>query len=426
MNSKMPQLQRDPDLNPAAGDATAETQLGTVITPKRRARSLVGTVAVAAFTAVAAFAVTNQLGSDTVESAPTAPKTVAITRRDLVQSASWTATLGYSDTIAVVFRRDATAPTASPPTAPTPNAPTPTSGAVSAGPRATTPAPADPAASVAPTAVANVLTSLASAASTVASGGELYRVNDQPVILLEGPAVLWRTLAEGMTGSDVAALETALVELGHDPAVTAVADAVFDANTTAMVAKFQAAVGQPVTGRVPLGTVVMTAGPVRIGEARTAVGDALSANADVMLISSTAREALFAIDPAQRDLLNVGDTVQVRLPDRSQGAGQVIAISSTVDPQTGTYRGVVRVTDVGTFTSDQLQVSLSIEVPTLSDALTVPPNALVALDSGGYQVRVARTGGAVTPVAVAVVGQAGRFVAVLGDGLNEGMLVIVP
>ena len=238
--------------------------------------------------------------------------------------------------------------------------------------------------------------------------------------------MLWRTLAVGVTGPEVSAVEASLVALGYDPEATVTVDAVFDGATAAMVARFQAAVGQPSTGTVPLGSVVMAPGPVRVGEPLAAVGEALGVNAAVMRISSTARLAVFGIDPAQRDLLSVGATVQVRLPDRREVPGTVSAIASNVDSQAGTYRVDVAVADVGTFTSDQLQVTVTGSVTKFSSVLSVPPNALVALEGGGYQVRVAQPDGTVKPVSVEVLGAAGRLVAVSGDGLDPSTLLVVP
>lgn len=308
------------------------------------------------------------------------PATATVTRRDVVETVSWDGVLAYAGSSELAHRTS------------------------------------DP---------SGLLTAVAPAASVVEPGSALYWVNDEPVILLQGSVGLWRTLDQAVEGPDVEALETALVAMGYDSDQTVTIDSSFTSYTAAMVERFQDAVGQPVTGVIELGSVVMRPAPVRIGEHLLTVGASATDGVAVMAISASAREATISVDPATRGHISPGENVDIRLPDRTTVAGTVTTISPTVDADTGSYSTVVLADGDGGYASDQLQVTVLKSLTIADDALTVPPDALVALEGGRYQVRTLVEGEMIA-VDVAVLGKADRAVAITGEGLTDGTIVLTP
>ena len=62
------------------------------------------------------------------------------------------------------------------------------------------------------------VTWIIAAGAEVDNGDLLYEVNDEPVVFLTGSIPSYRTLERGDTGADVAVVQSALVDLGFDPA----------------------------------------------------------------------------------------------------------------------------------------------------------------------------------------------------------------
>lgn len=270
-----------------------------------------------------------------------------------------------------------------------------------------------------------VLTSVANEGATVVFGAELYRVDDEPVVLLESDGALWRNMEVGTEGADVEALEAALKAAGYDPDDTVTLDADYTEYTAAMVERFQQDVGQAVTGVVDLGTVALRPKPVRIGEHLVAVGSDLTDGSSVFGISATERLVTIAVDPASRADLGVGETVEVQLPDRSVVDGVVLSISPTFDAETAAFSAQVSVASEAVPAGDQVNVSVSISRLIADDALLVTPEALVAVESRGYEVRVVDNG-TEQRIEVAIVGSAGRLVAVESSELSDGATVLIP
>jgi hypothetical protein len=104
------------------------------------------------------------------------------------------------------------------------------------------------------------LTRLPAVGKVVRQGEALYQVDGQPVMLLYGNVPAWRTLAAGMTGTDVRELNTALVRLGHASAAALGPRAgwdYFSSETAYALEQFQAQLGitHP-TGSLALGQAV--------------------------------------------------------------------------------------------------------------------------------------------------------------------------
>lgn len=78
------------------------------------------------------------------------------------------------------------------------------------------------------------------AGDVVDEGGVLCEIAGRPVVVLAGDLPAYRDLTPGLSGPDVAQLESALARLGHDPGTV---DDAYDADTSAAVAALFSALG---------------------------------------------------------------------------------------------------------------------------------------------------------------------------------------
>jgi membrane fusion protein, multidrug efflux system len=132
---------------------------------------------------------------------------------------------------------------------------------------------------------AGTLTWLAPVGSTVSRGEPLYRVDEQPVVLLYGSVPMYRPLDEGTEGTDVIQLQENLAALGYDGFEV---DGVYTDGIAEAVRAWQSDLGLPETGRVEPGQVVFTPGAIRVAQHIAHLGDPLRG---APVLSYTAVEA---------------------------------------------------------------------------------------------------------------------------------------
>src|SRR5689334_19650822 len=237
-------------------------------------RQLVGGVALAA---VAAGGVVVATGGETpVKAAPQGPAraTAPVERTDLVDRASVAGTLGYADTSTLVC------------------------------------------------AATGTLTALRDPGSIVTRGHSLYSVDDEPsAFLFYGTLPAWRDFGPGMTdGDDVRQLERNLRALGYDPGDV---DRDWTWETTDAVEQFQRDRSLDDTGTLSRGAVVFREGPVRVGEAKAAVGDQVGPGKPLGELSSQERVVSVDIDASRQRLAQAGDRVTVDLPSGRTVNGRI-------------------------------------------------------------------------------------------------------
>jgi peptidoglycan hydrolase-like protein with peptidoglycan-binding domain len=274
-------------------------------------------------------------------------------------------------------------------------------------------------------AATEIVTWVAAAGSTLTNGEVIYRVNNVPVVLLQGDAVLWRDLEVGLTGTDVAALESALASLGYDPNGAMTVDSTFRSSTAAAVRRFQAAMDLDETGTFDFRTAVMRPGDVVITDTSLAVGDDVASGDIVLTVSDTSRAVAFSIDPDQLPTIVASTAVQVRLPDGTITPGVVTLVAAGIDADTTTYAVTATLTDSVGVSGDKLDVTVSATIPLVTDALLVPSRAIVVRDDIGASVEVVRDG-VVVSVPVTVLATSGQSTAVRSSGLAAGDVVAVP
>jgi len=138
----------------------------------------------------------------------------------------------------------------------------------------------------------------------------LYRVDDDPVVLMYGSVPAWRALSSGVSdGPDVLELERNLSALGYDPGTV---DDHFGSSTAAAVEDWQDDLGLSETGSLELGRVEFASGPQRVGQVTAHLGG--QASGPLMGVSSTRHVATADLDAAEQTIVHRGDRVLVALP----------------------------------------------------------------------------------------------------------------
>ncbi len=293
---------------------------------------------------------------------------------------------------------------------------------------------------------AGTFTWLPSAGETIRQGQSIYQVNGTQVVLLYGSVPAYRTLSEGMTGTDVTQLNADLVTLGYTTAAALGPRSgwdYFSAETAQALDLLQAHLGLSVTGTLPLGQAVFLPGAIQVtGLGAGAVpGGAATAGSTVLTASSLTPVVTVSMDASLETEVAVGSKVSVTLPDGSVTPGVISSVStasaSASSSSSGSGNGngsstptitvVVSLSDPKAAGSlNQAPVELTITTGSASNVLIVPVDALLAQPGGGYAVEVTGPGGhhlvGVTP---GLFDDAAGTVRVTGK-LTPGQRVVVP
>lgn len=243
------------------------------------------------------------------------------------------------------------------------------------------------------TSVSGTVTGTPGAGTVVGNGGELFRVNDQPVVLLRGELPMWRSFEEGMEdGPDVLQLERSLAELGFFPGDP---DQHFAWSTEAAIERWQKSLGLDRTGVIEMGRVVFSSNDVRIAGRKTDIGSA--AGPAVVSVSGTGKVITTSVDPSLKAAVPMGGEVTVVLPNGAEAKAKVVAVGSPVqeeDPAGGkklTLPLTVTLDHAAAADGfDDADVTVLISQLKSRNALQVPVVALLAHPGGGYAVEVMR------------------------------------
>jgi hypothetical protein len=281
------------------------------------------------------------------------------------------------------------------------------------------------------------VTSLPAVGQTVSEGQVLYQVSGAPVVLLYGATPAYRDQSEGMTGADVAELNTDLVALGYATSTeipTGTAD--FTHGTKVGVEKLQTALGETKNGNVSLGQAVFEPTTVRVTSVSATLGAPVQPGQPVLQGTSTFRQVSIALDAAQQSEVAVGDRVTITLPDNQSAPGMVSSVGTVaVAPAPGssdtspTITVLVTPTDpAATGTWDQAPVNVTITTGSVHNVLVVPVDALLAQAGAGYAVEVSGANGGrhLVTVTLGLFDDADGLVQVSGSGLAAGDRVVVP
>jgi hypothetical protein len=279
-------------------------------------------------------------------------------------------------------------------------------------------------------------TRLPNSGDQVDCGSALYRVNNQPVLLLCGSTPAYRSLSEGASGPDVAELNTNLVELGYATrAQLNPSSDSFSAATAAALQRLQAKLGENQTGSLALGQVVFLPESVRIATVSGELGASAQPGAQVLSATSDTLEVQLALDPSQQGAVK-GDRAQITLPNNTSVTGSVDRLGRVAQVPAGQnasaggatipiYIGLDHPEQARSL--DQAPVLVNITTRGVTDALNVPVTAIVGRSGGGFAVEVVRAGGQreLVGVKLGLFDTAGGRVQVEGD-LHVADRVVVP
>ena len=302
-------------------------------------------------------------------------------------------------------------------------------------------------------------TSVPPPGTTIADGQSLYRVDNEPVILMSGSMPAWRNFALGMTdGPDVAELETNLIALGDAHGLFSAPSNHFSSLTATAVGRWQVANGYPSDGQVLLGQVVFESGPVLVGAATVAPGQAASSGEQPYQVTTTTRIASVPLN-ASLPPVSVGESVSIVLASGATTPGLVSAVvaafegssasgsssdqgsstgssssSSSSNSSSSSSSAQASPTTIATVTPDNpaatgtgsgIAVQVSLTSQSVANVLAVPISALLALAGGGYGLEVITSSGHHELVGVTTGVFTGSQVQVSGSGIKAGLKVAV-
>ena len=285
------------------------------------------------------------------------------------------------------------------------------------------------------------VTRLAAEGSVVERNGALYALDGREVRLFYGDVPAYRRMAADSTpGADITQLEANLKELGFAKGLISKPDTKWDEGTTAAVKRWQKAAGADQDGVVEDGEIVFLPGAARIASHEAAVGSAAQPGGAVLKVTGTTRQVSVDLDARKQRLAQQGAKADVELPDGNKVAGTITGIASVAkksgDDSGGQGAGGddSKTTVAVTLTLDDAKAGGSLDgAPvkvrlvrtTREGVLAVPVHALVALAEGGYGLEVS-DGATRRYVKVETGLFAEGMVEVSGDGVSEGMHVVVP
>lgn len=280
-------------------------------------------------------------------------------------------------------------------------------------------------------------TELPSAGDVIQCGQVLYRVSNDPVLLLCGATPAYRDLSEGDAGPDVTELKRNLVRLGYaSKSEIDVSSDYFGYDTAYALEKLQDKLGEDETGSLALGQAVFLPGPLRVTKTTATLGTMVQPGAPVMQATSTSRQVEVDLDTSEQSSVKVGAQVQITLPDNTTTPGTVTRIGTVASPGSSSGSGSSTATIPVYVTLkhptdarglDQAPVQVQITTAGVEHALIVPVDALMARSGGRYAVETAAANGLrhLVPVTLGAFDDADGTVQVIGD-LDAGDRIVVP
>jgi peptidoglycan hydrolase-like protein with peptidoglycan-binding domain len=284
--------------------------------------------------------------------------------------------------------------------------------------------------------LAGTYTSLPAVGRTITAGHALYRVDDQPAMLMIGRTPAWRPFVPGMTpGPDVRELQSNLIALGYASGLFSAPYGVYDQPTIDAVERWQVAAGYQVTGQIALGQVAFEPSAIKVGAMNVALGQAAQPGQSPYLVTTSRRTVIVPVNPTLPSV-SVGERVSIVLPSSIRTPGVVIRIGPPPAASTGSAgptvpAGTTAVLTVrpdrpsATGTGATIPVQISLTVQSVHDVLAVPVSALLALAGGGYGLEIVEPSGAHRLIGVRTGIFAGGLVQVSGAGLVPGTKVVI-
>jgi membrane fusion protein, multidrug efflux system len=326
--------------------------------------------------------------------------------------------------------------------------------------------------------LSGTFTWLPAVGTTVSRGGTLWRVNNQPVVLMYGSVPAYRTLEQGVDdGPDVTELNENLVDLGYDPYGEIADYEDFSEATAAAVRRFQHAEGLSETGKVELGRVVFAPGARRVTAVKVVLGqdppgatgakeptpedeeskdpsakkpaskepdpagtEEPGAGAGMVVLDTTSTQQVVTLKlkAEQQTLAHLGERSPVTLPGDRVVRGRIVEVGSVAETKesAGDEKGgesggesesatipVTLALERPVAHLDEAPVSVELVKSVRHEVLAVPATALTATAGGGYAIDTLQDGRRVA-LTVTPGMFADGYVQVEGAGVHEGLIVI--
>jgi peptidoglycan hydrolase-like protein with peptidoglycan-binding domain len=283
-----------------------------------------------------------------------------------------------------------------------------------------------------------IYTELPVAGAKINCGNVLYRVNEDPVLLLCGAIPAYRDLASGATGEDVRQLNRNLHDLGYDAAAGVEVDPTdsdFNWATQAALSKLQDDKGLDATGRLALDAAVFQPSSVRVSKVIGKLGGPARPGSEMALTTSDRLEVQVDLDALQQNQVRKGAPALITLPNNEMARGKIDRIGRVA--QAPDTQGEAGAATIPAFISlehpaearrfERAPVQVEIATAGVKNALSVPDTALVGKSGGGFAVEVVRDDGQRDLVAVklGLFDTTGGRVQVEGE-IREGDRVVVP
>ena len=281
-------------------------------------------------------------------------------------------------------------------------------------------------------------TKLPDEGNKVDCGDVLYRVDDDPVVMLCGAVPAYRDLGTGDRGNDVRQLNRNLHKLGYDADAGVEIDPDdnhFTWQTEKALKKLQHDKRLDASGALDSDHAVLLPKSARISKVTGELGGLARPGGQVAQATSDTLEVQVALGASQQGEVKKRDRAQITLPGNRSVNGKVERLGKVA-------RTAGKDDDVGAATIpvyisldepkaarglDKAPVQVDITTKGVESALSVPVAALVGKSGGGFAVEVVRDGGRRELVAVKL----GLFDAANGRVQVEGDLaardqVVVP
>ena len=274
------------------------------------------------------------------------------------------------------------------------------------------------------------ITGLPTAGSTVGRGKALYRLDNDPVVLLLGKLPAYRTLSSGLEGPDVKQFERNLYALGYRGFTV---DSDYTSSTASAVKEWQEDLGLTKTGTVDLGRVYYVPAQVRVDSLKAALGDEVGSGKPILTYTGRSQVITVELPYAEKRLVKEGAKVSVTLPDGKAVPGKITGsvmvikpAATSSDKDTTVFEVTIAVDDPKNLAGlDTAALDVAFTASERKNVLTVPVAALLALSEGGYGVEIVE-GDTTKIVAVKTGLFSGGRVEVSGAGIAEGITVGMP
>lgn len=284
-----------------------------------------------------------------------------------------------------------------------------------------------------------IYTQLPVGGDKVDCGDVLYRVDDNPVLLLCGTIPAYRDLHSGDVGNDVRQLNQNLHKLGYD-ATAGVSinpgDIDFTSRTQKALEVLQHEEGFDVTGELGLGDVIFLPESVRIATVTGELGGSAQPGAQVLYATSDTLEVQVALTPPQQGEVKTGNPARITLPGNRSVTGKVDRLGRVAQVPSGQNKNAGDATIMAYLSLDnpeqasgldEAPVQVDITTEGVENVLSVPVTAIVGMSGGGFAVEAVRAGGRreLVPVKVGLFDSRAGRIQVEGD-LHAGDQVVVP